>query len=423
MSWFYDLFFGKSEAKKLAKARKGMVNVAALNARKRASVKGKILYQLKKHDVVTILDESNGWYNIQTEKGKAYCMKQFIDIMDVIKKVIVNAKVLNVRSYHSTSATVIGKITDGSIYVVTSEQPEWFGINYNGKVGYVSSQYVTLITDKIEDSSSSKDTTPAKKEEKKEEKKTTPVVNQDKKFFNQRADLLKVELKPKKQLSTDGLATKEKIAATTWNNYGNLISVIAKELGIDVESAMAVLCVESGGKGFASDNKMIIRFENHVFYTYWGKKTDDQKKEFDKYFTFNPNKTRDDHKYRRKASDDWTIGHNGQNTEWEAFGIARSLAEKEAMYSISMGAPQVMGFNYKMIGYESVQDMFNSFSKDIRYHFFALFDFCNAKSSRVQYLATRDFLSFAKEYNGLAAPQQYEKRIVEYYDIIKKLLK
>ena len=66
--------------------------------------------------------------------------------------------------------------------------------------------------------------------------------------------------------------------------------------------------------------------------------------------------------------------------------------------------------------------MYEAFSKDIRYHIMALFDFCTAKSSRVQYLLTGDFLSFAKEYNGLAAPAQYEKRLQQYYEIYKKLL-
>ncbi|MBQ5453792.1 MAG: DUF3380 domain-containing protein [Bacteroidales bacterium] len=53
----------------------------------------------------------------------------------------------------------------------------------------------------------------------------------------------------------------------------------------------------------------------------------------------------------------------------------------------------------------------------------ALFDFCTAKSTRVQYLLTGDFLSFAKEYNGLTAPEAYEKRLNQYYEIYKKILK
>lgn len=34
-----------------------------------------------------------------------------------------------------------------------------------------------------------------------------------------------------------------------------------------------------------------------------------------------------------------------------------------------------MGFNYKSVGYSTVQDMFDKFSGDIRYHIEGLFDF------------------------------------------------
>ncbi len=397
----------KNTTKETDNSQKGIVNATTLNARSEPSTNAEVLYQLKKYTVVTIRQKKGDWYKIYTEKGDAYCMSKYITITQV-KKLLVNAKVLNVRNYYSTDASVIGKVYQGNIFVIVSEQKGWYGINYNSKTGYVSADYVTVL----DESNNSKSTD------------STPTVNTDteKKYFNQREDLKKVALEPTKKLSNEGQDTKGKIAVKTWNNYGNLITAISKEMGIEVEIALAVICVESGGSGFSNDGKMIIRFENHVFNTYFGAKSEEKKKEYDKHFSFNTKKTREDHKYRAKASDDWKTCHTGQASEWEAFNIAKGLAETEAMYSISMGAPQVMGFNFKSIGYTSVKDMFNCFSKDIRYHILALFDFCNAKSQRVQYLLTRDFLSFAKEYNGLAAPEQYEKKLEEYYNIYKKLL-
>ena len=396
----------KTTTKETENSYKGTVNATTLNARSEPSTTAEVLYQLKKYTVVTIREKTGDWYKIYTEKGDAYCMAKYITVSE-IKKLIVNAKVLNVRNYYSTDASVIAKVYEGNIFVIVSEHKGWYGINYNSKTGYVSADYVTVLN---EESTKSTD--------------NTPVVNNTttKTYFNQRTDLMKVALEPSKKLSNEGQDTKGKIAVKTWNNYGNLITTISKELGIEVEIALAVICVESGGSGFSRDGKMIIRFENHVFNTYYGAKSEANKKEYDKHFSFNTKKTREDHKYREKASDDWKTCHTGQASEWEAFNIARKIAEKEAMYSISMGAPQVMGFNFKSIGYTSVKDMFDSFSKDIRYHILALFDFCTAKSQRVQYLLTRDFLSFAKEYNGLTAPEQYEKKLEEYYNIFKKLL-
>ncbi|MCQ2974477.1 MAG: N-acetylmuramidase domain-containing protein [Bacteroidales bacterium] len=391
---------------------KGMVTASTLNARDKASTDGKVLFKLKKNTIVSIIGEDGDWYHISTEIGTAYCVTQYIKKTTVVEKVEVNAKVLNVRAYYNTGSSIIGKVNKGDILVVVSKHKGWYGIDLKGKTGYVSADYVSFVGENSNSSnnSSSKTTTT-----------TTTKTDSSRVFFNTRSDLKKVDLAPSKQLSTEGQDRYGKIAVKTWNKYGNLVTKISKELDIPVEIALAVICVESGGDGMAADGKMLIRFENHVFYTYYAK-TDETKKEYEKHFTFNQNSKRDDHKYRQKKSDDWKTSHNGQSTEWEAFEIARALDEQKAMYSISMGAPQVMGFNYKSIGYSSVKEMYDAFAKDIRYHIMALFDFCNAKAQRVEYLAKGDFLSFAKEYNGLAAPAQYEKRLQQYYDIYKKIL-
>lgn len=415
MGFFSWLFGSKTKTEDVTKYKKGMVTASILNARKKPSAKAKVLYQLKKNTVVTVMNTEDKWYKISTQLGQAYCMREYIQIKEEIEKLVVNANVLNVRSFYSTDSTVLGKVKKGSIFIVLSKHNGWYGIDFNGQKGFVNADYVSLLTDGK--TISGGDTN------KKDTKTDTSKNTDTRTFFNSRKDLATVALAPKKLLSDAGLDKYGKIAVKTWNNYGNLISVISKELGIDVEIALAVICVESGGSGFSSDGKMIIRFENHVFYTYFGAKSDEDKKKYDEHFTFDAKNRRNGHQYRAKKSDDWKTSHNGQATEWESLEIARSLSETNALYSISMGAPQVMGFNYKSIGYSSVKDMFEAFSKDIRYHIMALFDFCTAKSTRVQYLLTGDFLSFAKEYNGLTAPEAYEKRLQQYYDIYKEILK
>ena len=431
MGWFSNLFGGKKKptegqvvdsvttilktAGVDVKMQKGRVNVKLLNARREPEKMAKVLYKLKKHTIVNIKASFGEWYYINTELGNAYCMKEYIDKVDFVEKLLVNAEVLNVRSYYSTDSTIIGKVYRGNILIKLGTHDKWYSVDYKGQTGYVHGDYVTLLQDGNSNATTTTTTTTTtKKDAKPDDKKV---------FFHSRQDLATVPLAPQNQLSPDGQDKFGKVAVKTWNNYGNLVSVIANELGIDVEIALAVICVESGGNGFGSDGKMLIRFENHVFHTYFGSKSENNQKIFDEHFTFNTKKRRDDHKYRANKSDDWQTSHTSQAAEWEAFEIARQIAETEAMYSISMGAPQVMGFNFKMIGYNSVQEMFAAFSKDIRYHIMALFDFCNANGTRIQYLLTRDFLSFAKAYNGLTAPEAYEQRLQQYYEIYKNLLK
>lgn len=431
MGWFSNLFGGKKkevatsmvsgmkgairESGVSSKMQKGRVNTKLLNARQTPDMKGKVLFKLKKHTIVNIKGLFNDWYLINTELGDAYCMKEYIDKMEIVEKLLVNAEVLNVRSYYSTDSTIIGKVYRGNIMIKLGKFGDWYSVDFKGNTGYVHGDYVTLLQDGDKPAPTAPTTTNATKKD--------PQPDEPKVYFHSRQDLATVPLAPQNQLSPDGQDKYGKVAVKTWNNFGNLVSVIANELGIEVEIALAVICVESGGSGFSTDGKMIIRFENHVFHTYFGSKSENNQKIFDEHFTFNTKKRRDDHKYRANKSDDWQTSHTGQAAEWEAFEIARQIAETEAMYSISMGAPQVMGFNFKMIGYNSVQEMFTAFNKDIRYHIMALFDFCNANGTRIQYLLTRDFLSFAKAYNGLTAPEAYEQRLQQYYEIYKNLLK
>ena len=55
--------------------------------------------------------------------------------------------------------------------------------------------------------------------------------------------------------------------------------------------------------------------------------------------------------------------HGEQDGEYEALNFARSLDDEKALLSISMGLPQILGSNSKLIGYDSVQEMFNNFNK------------------------------------------------------------
>lgn len=377
-----------------AKNTKAIVNTRLLNARQEPELKAKVAYQMKKNALVNIIETYDEWYKIEYKGEIAYSVKKYFNLIDSTQKGRITANILNVRNYPSTESYVAGKLEKGDIINIIKNGTSWHLIEFDNKAAYVYGKFVDLLDN-------NGDTTHIDKTE----------------YFYQRNDLKNIKLKPEKQLTQD-VSGKRSIAAKTWNQYGNLITVISKELKIEVESALAVLCVESGGKGF-SNQRMIIRFENHIFYKYWGDENEDV---FEDHFKFNRKKTREDHFFRNKKRDDWEKCHTSQDIEWKVFEFARSLSEKHALYSISMGAPQIMGFNYKSIGYESPLQMFEYFNKDIRYHLLALFDFCKYREQRIKYLQDKDFYSFSREYNGTAAPAAYEKRIKEYYDIFKEIL-
>jgi len=82
-----------------------------------------------------------------------------------------------------------------------------------------------------------------------------------------------------------GCTAAQKTVAQTWNSQGALLQALSDTVGLEPAAAVAVLCVESGGKGFADDGRMVIRFENHVFWDKWGKVHADV---FNAHFRFNP---------------------------------------------------------------------------------------------------------------------------------------
>ena len=381
---------------------KGKVTVSKLNLRKKPSTKSAVVAQVKMNDILLIANTSDEWYQIVYNEKTAYVYKKYVSILPRFSKGQINASKLNVRSQPDTHSEILGKVYKGDIVTIIKEYNEWHKIDFKGKAAFVFKKYVKTNFD--EDSTSN--------EEKKNE---TPSSE---KYFYQREDLAKIQLEPDNKIPVP-TGYKEKIAARTWNKFGGLIKVISNELDFEVESALAVLCVESGGKGFVND-RMIIRFENHVMDIYWGKKGNEN--EFAKFFDYDRKSRRNKHQFRSKKNGEWEKCHTNQDMEWKVFEFARKLSEKHAIYSISMGAPQVMGFNYKSIGFSSPQEMFEYFNKGIRYHLLALFDFCKYKPERIEYLQKKDFYSFSREYNGSSAPKQYEKRIKEYYDIFKKLL-
>ncbi len=376
---------------------KGKVNAGTLNIRKKPDLNARVIGQLKRGDIIDVLNELDEWYQIilKNKKEGGYVYKKYIEIVREEKSGVITANNLNVRSQPNTEGEILGKVHKNDIVNILKELSEWVKIKYNDREAYVFKQYVEISDVPLE---------------------INPIVGTTE-YFYQRKDLADYPLAAKKTVEVPS-TFHEGIAARTWNNYGGLIDKISNELQIDVATALSVLCVESSGNGFKND-KMIIRFENHVLDMFWGKNNVEL---FDEHFKYDKKARRNGHYFRATKDDEWEVCHSSQEMEWKVLNFAMTLDETAALKSISMGAPQVMGFNYKFIGYNSPQDMFGMFNKDIRYHLLALFDFCKYKPERIRYLQRRDFYQFSVEYNGTAAPAEYEKRLKKYYDIFRDIL-
>lgn len=211
----------------------------------------------------------------------------------------------------------------------------------------------------------------------------------------------------------------ERATATTWNRYGGLVIEQATRLGIDPAAAVAVLLVESKGDAFGPDGRLIIRFENHIFYQFWGKQHEEQ---FRQHFSFDANTTWQGHQWRPDSNGPWLPMHqlDGQANEWRAFELARSFDETAALKSLSMGLPQIMGFNHATLGYPTVQAMFQDFQKDVRNHLASFFSFME-KNGLVEAVRQGDYRAFAKVYNGPGQMDEYARRMEQYAQTFRTL--
>jgi hypothetical protein len=243
----------------------------------------------------------------------------------------------------------------------------------------------------------------------------------DRKFLKDRKDLERISLAPATRLRPTGKPShRGKSVRRIWNKFGGLVTELSDLLKIDPGVAAAILCVESSGRGFAPDGRMIIRFENHAFWKYWGKS---HPSDFSAHFKFDQRRPWRGHKFRGSVKGEWVPSHRkGQSGEWEAFELARSKHQRLAAYSISMGMPQIMGFNHGKIGYKSVRTMFDSFSSGDRNQIVGLFDFINADSKMVRFLRRGDFVGFARLYNGPAKAAVYSERLEKYCEEFKRLM-
>ncbi|HRA65809.1 MAG TPA: N-acetylmuramidase domain-containing protein [Caldilinea sp.] len=200
-----------------------------------------------------------------------------------------------------------------------------------------------------------------------------------------------------------------KAAALFWNRYGGLILDECARLRIDPADAVGVLVTESAGQPFGAEGRMLIRFENHLFWRFWGEANPTI---FNQHFAFDPQVTWQGHRWSPDGVT-WLSCHVDNAQEWQVFELARRLDEHAAIQSISMGAAQIMGFNHASIGYPTPQTMFAAFEHDAGAQLRALFRFMEV-NNLVDAVRAKEYRRFALAYNGSGQPDFYAGKMREY---------
>lgn len=375
-------------------AKYGVVQPTILNLREAPNTSARILERLAQGTLVQILERlDDEWARVQVD-GKTtsgFAATDFLTLLDKHpnepaptpnekKRVQVVSNGLRVRGGPGTQHSVVATVNEGAVLEVLEDLGEWVKVKLGATDGYISKQF------------------------------TQPVDTQTVSgFLKDQLDLLEVALPSNRRIPPQEARTVRGNIETSWNDYGNLLETLATRLNIPVATVVGVIVAESSGKVFSTDGRMVIRFENHVFFRYWGK---DNPEVFDRHFQFNRTSGNNwkGHQWRPNAESEWLAVHTNQTREWEVLAFARALDNNAALMSISMGAPQVMGFNHKLLGYESASAMFDAFARSAHAQLIGMFDFVkgSASTSRaIRALQAGDFLTFASIYNGQANAQTY----------------
>jgi hypothetical protein len=188
-----------------------------------------------------------------------------------------------------------------------------------------------------------------------------------------------------------------------------MISTWSRILDLDETVVRAVLAIESGGRAF-ENGRMIIRFENHVFHDKIGQLAPGLLSVYAEHFKYgSPPWT--GHYVKLPQRTDWEKQHDGgQAEEWVVFNYARSIHETAAMLSISMGMGQIMGGNYVVVGYPSVQAMFQDYNHPTlgKYNQLAgFFSYAVSKKGMLDALRAKDWNMIARLYNGAGNEAHY----------------
>ncbi|GAA0101722.1 hypothetical protein UT300012_24370 [Paraclostridium bifermentans] len=128
-------------------AEKQAMTTANLNMRTGQSSNSAIVTTIPKGETVNVLEDKGSWWKVDYKGQQGYSAKRYLVVRNnkpIKEDVVVKADVLNVRSGPSTSFKRIGQVKNGQVLKATGKTDGWYEINFNGQVGYVSGDYVTV---------------------------------------------------------------------------------------------------------------------------------------------------------------------------------------------------------------------------------------------------------------------------------------
>lgn len=176
----------------------------------------------------------------------------------------------------------------------------------------------------------------------------------------------------------------------------------AARLNCEVAAIRAVCQVEAPRGGFNPDGTPVTLFEGHKFHKFTGGIFDAQAPDL--------------------SYPKWTKQFYGKDWMQEQDRLQRAMAldRDAALRSASWGKFQIMGFNYAVVGFPTVQKFVNAMYTGEREHLLAFVQYV-VNNNLTGALRRRDWAAFALGYNGEGyAENKYDVKMGAAYQTFKK---
>lgn len=120
-----------------------------LNLRTSASTSGSILTTIPSGETVTYRGTYGSWFKVSYNGMTGYVSSQYLTPTSTTstKTVYSTTANLNLRQSTSTTSTILLTIPSGGLVTYLGTYGSWFKVTYNGKTGYVASEYLKPMTD------------------------------------------------------------------------------------------------------------------------------------------------------------------------------------------------------------------------------------------------------------------------------------
>lgn len=156
-------------------------------------------------------------------------------------------------------------------------------------------------------------------------------------------------------------------------------------LGDDVPSVKAVREVEAPMGGFLPDGRVTILYERHVMY----RRLTANGLDPDRFTASNPD-----------IVNKKTGGYLGKAAEYKRLEAAKAIHDVSALESCSWGAYQIMGYHWKLLGFNSVYEFIDTMKASERGQLECFVKFIKANPVLLKAIRADDWVTFARNYNG-----------------------